>query len=140
MIIISLDILGNPVPQGRPRFARVGKFSRAYDPKESGEWKDNIRAQAIAYINRQYPKWELLKGPLVLQCVFRLTRPASVSEKKRPHPIVKPDLDNLLKSVKDAMKGILWIDDSQVVEIKAAKVYASRPGVRIDLLEKAGAK
>ena len=131
--MIIFEILGNPVPQGRPRFVRMGKFTKAYDPKESQVWKDNIRAQAIAFINQNHPDWKPLDGALVLNCQFHLSRPASISEKKRPFPIVKPDLDNLLKAVKDALKGILWHDDSQVVKIEAEKEYNGRPGVIISL-------
>jgi Holliday junction resolvase RusA-like endonuclease len=116
--MITIEVFGNPVPQGRPRFARVGKFVKTYDPKESAAWKDSIKLQAI-------------DGALRLKCEFHLSRPPSVSVKKRPHPIVKPDLDNLLKAVKDALKGIVWVDDSQVVELEATKRYSDRPGVLI---------
>ncbi|HHK41746.1 MAG TPA: RusA family crossover junction endodeoxyribonuclease, partial [Planctomycetaceae bacterium] len=46
----------------------------------------------------------------------------------------RPDLDNLVKSTKDALNGLAWRDDSQVVELSAGKCYASGnelPGVEI---------
>jgi Holliday junction resolvase RusA-like endonuclease len=129
--LIELAILGNPVPQGRPRFARVGKFVRTYDPKESVAWKDSIKLQAIALIRNNYADWQLLSGPVNLNCEFYISRPASVSVKKRPEPTVKPDLDNLLKAVKDALKGIIWVDDSQVTRLSAMKIYSGTPGVKI---------
>jgi Holliday junction resolvase RusA-like endonuclease len=129
--LIELAIVGNPVPQGRPRFARVGKFVRTYDPKESAAWKDSIKLQAISLLRDNYADWQLISGPVNLNCEFYINRPASVSVKKRPEPTVKPDLDNLLKAVKDALKGIVWVDDSQVTRLSAMKIYSGTPGVRI---------
>ena len=60
--------------------------------------------------------------------------PASISEKKWKAGIIhtkKPDLDNLIKFVKDCANGILWHDDSQVVTIEAAKLYSEEPETRI---------
>ena len=132
---LSIDVLGLPVPQGRPRFARVGKFVRTYDPKESSDWKSAVKLQALDCLRRDYPDWKLLIGAVRLKCVFRLMRPPSVSERKRPYPIVKPDLDNLVKAVKDALKGIVWVDDCQVVEMETEKRYDDPPGVHVDVRE-----
>jgi Holliday junction resolvase RusA-like endonuclease len=128
---IEITVYGNPVPQGRPRFARVGKFVRTYDPKESVAWKDSVKLQAISILRDNYPEWQLIKGAISLNCQFALMRPPSVSVKKRPLPTVKPDLDNLLKAVKDALKGIVWVDDSQVTTVTANKIYSEQPGVVI---------
>ena len=128
---IIIEVRGDPVPQGRPRAARIGKFVRVYDPPESKEWKDDIKAQAIAILNRDYPDWKLVTGPIRLYAEFRLSRPKSISEKKRPEPIVKPDGDNLLKAVKDALTGILWHDDCQITKGGFEKVYADPPGVKV---------
>jgi Holliday junction resolvase RusA-like endonuclease len=69
--------------------------------------------------------------PIILSLSFTFIRPKSISEKKRPFHIVKPDLDNCIKGVKDALKGIAWNDDSQVISIHAMKSYADEPGVKI---------
>ena len=49
--------------------------------------------------------------------------------KDRPFMTVKPDIDNLEKLVKDAMKGIIYRDDSLVVGVHKLKQYAEPPGV-----------
>lgn len=50
---------------------------------------------------------------------------------KREFPTVVPDCDKLARSVLDAMTGILYNDDAQVVELHAFKVYSETPGAFI---------
>lgn len=71
-----------------------------------------------------------------------LTRPPSIKQSKRSHPIVPPDVDKLCRAVNDGLNqgidgkannGRLWGDDSQVVELVARKFYADdrKPGADI---------
>ena len=46
---------------------------------------------------------------------------------------VKPDLDKLVRTVLDALTGVLWNDDSQVTQLTAFKKYGDRPGVRVEV-------
>lgn len=124
---INFFVPGNPVPQGRPKFARIGNAVRCYDQKKSSEWKQFIALRAAACGVKPFDK----SKALLLNVCFILSRPASVSEKKRPHPTCKPDLDNLIKATKDGLKGIAWHDDSQVVTIVAKKQYGNQPGISI---------
>jgi Holliday junction resolvase RusA-like endonuclease len=48
-------------------------------------------------------------------------------------PTTKPDLDNLVKFIKDALNGIFWYDDSYVVEIQARKKYSESPRIEIEI-------
>ena len=109
-----------PVPQGRPRFARRGNFVTTYDPAESRAYK----AAVIAHVEKMglvpYEK----DIPVMLRLRFLLSKPKSV---KRQYPTVKPDLDNLTKGVKDALKGFTWEDDAQVCASGQSKKYAA-PG------------
>lgn len=60
-----------------------------------------------------------------MQVVFYLERPSSISKRKRPSPIVPPDLDKLCRGVADALSDAgVWGDDSQVVKLIAFKHYA----------------
>ena len=131
---IALFIPGNPVPQGRPKFARQGNFVRCYDPKKSSEWKQFISLRAASENVQPFSQGTALE----ISAVFYLTRPVSVSVKKRPYPTSKPDLDNLIKALKDGLKGITWHDDSQVVKISAVKQYSDKPGIYIEVVEFTG--
>jgi Holliday junction resolvase RusA-like endonuclease len=54
-------------------------------------------------------------------------------------PVGKPDLDNLLKAVLDAINAIVFADDSQVVSLLASKTYGARPQVSVSVSQIGGA-
>jgi len=60
---------------------------------------------------------------------FGFERPKSIKPKKRPYMIVKPDLDNLVKMVADACNGLLWLDDSQIIDLRCYKFYSATPQI-----------
>ncbi len=122
-------IRGIPRAQGRPKFYRRGNFVGAYDPKESRQYKDNVAAQIVA----QSPRY-IADAAIDLSVWFDLPRPKTLPKRVTEHT-KKPDLDNLVKGVKDALKGLVWRDDSQVVRITAVKQYGHEPGVQIIVKE-----
>ncbi|WP_261806191.1 RusA family crossover junction endodeoxyribonuclease [Lapidilactobacillus luobeiensis] len=50
-------------------------------------------------------------------------------------PTVKPDIDNYFKAVTDAVKGILWVDDNQIVESFISKYYSDDPRVELEITQ-----
>ena len=46
-------------------------------------------------------------------------------------PLVKPDFDNVVKAVCDALNGIAYDDDKQIVEARVMKFYSDNPRVEI---------
>jgi Holliday junction resolvase RusA-like endonuclease len=82
-------------------------------------------------------------GPVRVEIDFYLPRPASVKVTKRPLPIVPPDVDKLARAALDGLNqgfdtgkvgdGVIFADDSQVVELVACKYYADdrEPGAEI---------
>lgn len=83
----------------------------------------------------------MLEGPLRMRMDFVFPRPkghfgsgknAGVLKRNAPpFPAVKPDATKLLRSTEDALKGILWKDDSQIVTQAATKRYGEQAGCRI---------
>lgn len=71
-----------------------------------------------------------IDGPISITLRFRYTRPKSVS---RRLPTVPPDLDKQIRSILDALTGVAYVDDSQVVSINATKEYGSPAGVSVEL-------
>lgn len=113
-----------PVPALRPRVTSRGTFT----PDKYLSFKHEFRMLA-----RKFAPKELMTGPIYMEIDFILIPAKSVKQKKRPHPEKKPDLDNLIKAVKDSMQDF-WKDDAQVCEIHARKVYSwvdRRPGIRV---------
>lgn len=138
---MNITIMGEPVAQGRPRFARQGNFVRAYDPEHSRTWKQTARLMAIDQMSGK----PLLSQALVVRIDVYRGVPRSWSRKRRElalggevRPTTKPDADNYIKAVQDACNGVVWQDDSQIVCVTAAKWYSDRPRVEIDISEAMG--
>jgi Holliday junction resolvase RusA-like endonuclease len=74
-----------------------------------------------------------LEGGVGIEITFRVRRPKTV---KRDFPTVAPDLDKYIRGVLDALTGIGYGDDSQVIDIKAEKVYSDTAGADIKIFEK----
>ncbi len=137
--MIALRIPTIPIAQPRQRTTihttRDGKiFTGNYTPANHPvrQFKADVRTAVSRVLSAP------LEGPVALRVVFVLPRPKRLIWKRREMPRVphtsRPDLDNLVKSTKDALNGLAWRDDSQVVELSAGKCYASGnelPGVEI---------
>jgi crossover junction endodeoxyribonuclease RusA len=117
---ISFDVIGRPSPQGskksigQNRFVESSKFLPA--------WRNAVRVAAEEAVALN--AWARTSAPVELEVMFYLARPSTVSVAKRAAPIVPPDLDKLLRGVGDALSGVIYDDDSQVVRILAWKTYA----------------
>ena len=122
---VKFTIPGEPVAQGRPRFSTHGGFARAYDPKKSRDGKSVVRLCARDAVEES-KLIEPLSGPLVMKVQFGIPLPKSAYRKRTPVArswrTKKPDLDNLLKLVKDACSGIIYLDDNQISRIVAEKI------------------
>lgn len=131
----SLFIPCNPVAKGRPKMGKWG----VYTPKKTMKAEADLRL-ALAKIA---PK-ERIIGPISLHLTFVMPIPASWSKKQRTSAIGRPhcgrpDLDNLVKTVLDALnpirkKGLPPVggmigDDSQICWMTASKRYGHEPGI-----------
>jgi len=122
-------VYGNPVAQPRPRAFKIktGKIG-VYDPKNAKEWKELVKLQAI-----KYRPPELLDQAISVWVNFSLLRPKS-APKKRKWPTKRPDLENLAKSIMDALKNVIYRDDSQIIDLYLTKRYCidnQQPSVMI---------
>jgi len=126
---LSFIVYGSPVPQGRPRFFRRGNHVGTYDPDKSRTWKQDVKASVLDQLKKQVA---ILDGPLSVILDFYLPRPKSLPKKVQYH-IKKPDADNLAKAIKDALRGIIYRDDSQIVILTVLKKYGDPPRVVIGI-------
>ena len=125
---VSFEVSGDPVAQGRPRFSNRGGFVRAYDPKKSRDAKQHIRYFATQSMRETAS--EPLNGPIIMKVQFGIMMPKSLERKRTPRQrewrTKKPDLDNLVKTVKDACSGVVFLDDNQVVKVVAEKIQCAQ--------------
>ena len=128
---IVFRVYGMTVAQGRPRAARLpGGQIRVFDPTKSREWKQHVRAQAALYMADGRVMFG--EGPLEMALSFELLRPKS-APKRITMPAKRPDLSNFLKGVEDALRGVCFRDDAQLVQITMDKHFGERPGVAVSI-------
>lgn len=140
--MISFRVEGEPVGKGRPRvIASRGKFAHAYTPKKTKDYEDSVRFAFMAVTEETMPLY-LRGASLEARMTIAVSVPKSYSKKKRAlcleghiAPSKKPDIDNVIKCILDALNGYAFEDDSQVVKLKAEKIYAETPYVDVWLEE-----
>jgi len=137
--MISLTVPGEPCGKGRPKFCKVGKFARAYTPTGTRVAESNI----VAVFQTHYPDFTPLDGPMAMTVIAYMSIPASASAKARVEmlaqrvwPTKKPDADNILKLVADALNGLAYVDDKNIVTAHFHKVYSDRPRLEINVVER----
>lgn len=130
--MIRLTVYGKAVPQGRPRFAKMGNFVKAYDPKESREYKRLVRDAVVYELRTKHPDFKPYENSVYVGMIFYRSMPKSFSKKKFEEavagtlrPTTKPDLDNTAKSILDALNGILWKDDAVITDLHLKKRYTT---------------
>lgn len=120
----TFTVPGEPVAQPRVKAVHRGGYTRVYTPAKAKPYKDAIRMVALGHW-RNPP----CSGAVVVRIDFLFSRPKSITWKRRAMPrrphIKKPDLDNLAKAVLDALNGLVFFDDSQVVRLVLNKGYAA---------------
>ncbi len=136
--MITFKVDANPVGKQRARYAKRGNHVMAYTPDKTRNYETLIKAAAIEAMGASEP----LETPINLYLYIRAPIPKSLSKKRLEaclngleKPIKKPDASNVLKSVEDAMNGVVYKDDSQIVNIHVTKVYCSVSGIDVCVKE-----
>ena len=136
-----IDITPKPQRRHRSRVVRgaARSFVQTYkDPKQRQEEKK------LDYCLMEFKPRRPMEGPLLLGVRVFLPIPRSWPKYKQEaarrgeiRPTAKPDLDNLIKHLKDVMNGQFWQDDKQVVEYLpgTGKWYSDQPRWEIELVE-----
>jgi len=136
--MIEFTVYGKPAPAGSKKGFYNAKAARVIitdDSKQSRPWKAQISDAAAAAMGNR----ALLGGPLELRLAFYIPRPKGHFGAKgvRPSapdsPTVKPDLLKLARAVEDALSGIVYRDDSQIVRELLAKCYGEPARVLVQV-------
>jgi Holliday junction resolvase RusA-like endonuclease len=122
----------HPRGQGRPRFA--GKV--AYKSSEDRAYENAI----LGAYRAAYPSAETIEGPFNIRVVAGYPIPKGASKAAKAAmlegitpPTVRPDIDNVIKAVMDALNGVAFSDDKNAIWIYGQKIYAERPGLFVEI-------
>lgn len=129
-MLLSFEIKGQAKAK---QSVKIGRNGIKYTPKDMVEYANLVK---LCFINT-YPDWEpanFADKPLRMQIVIMMPIPKGFSKAKHERairgvirPIVKPDCDNLAKNINDALNGIAYPDDKQIVDLIVNKYYAESP-------------
>jgi len=115
---------GEPVAKGRPRFARRGSFVTTFTPEKTVRFEDTVRLTAQAAGVELIPE-----GPVqvVIEAIWPM-RGTPLKKGRRPScwKVTRPDAENVSKAILDALNGLAWADDSQVVMLGVKKLHAAQ--------------
>lgn len=125
--MVGFVVLGEPVAKGRPRVTKFG----TYTPQKTVNYENLIKLSF---------KGEKLTGQLKMAVKAYFAIPKSTSKKKRKQmveeeirPTKKPDCDNVLKIICDALNTIAYDDDKQIVEANISKFYSEQPRIEVKI-------
>lgn len=132
---ITFTIPGEPVAKGRARsFVRNGHVAH-YTPEKTARYENLVRLAAQQAMCGTPPA----EGAVGLIVRAFMGIPKSWSQKKQRaaalgevFPTKRPDLDNIVKAIKDGANGVTWRDDSQVIDVRASKRYGA-PRVEVEV-------
>jgi Holliday junction resolvase RusA-like endonuclease len=112
-----------PVPTGRARAAVVAGRARIYQPSKTQAAQAALRAHVAAELGDD---WQPLDVPLLLAVTAYLPMPSSMPKSRRETalPSKRPDVDNLARTLLDALSGLVWSDDARIVNLNIRKRYA----------------
>jgi Holliday junction resolvase RusA-like endonuclease len=124
---VTVIINGEPVAKGRPRMTRRGFV---YTPATTRKFEAHGRLAAQLAMDGRPP----IEVPVRIELLVELPVPASWSRRKTAdaitghiRPTSRPDVDNYLKAILDAINTIVVADDAQVVEVYAKKKFSVAP-------------
>lgn len=135
---IEFIIEGKVKPKQSFRYTR---FGYKYTPRDVKQYARDIQYSFYA----KYPKWLpsiFFEKPLRTEIEVYIKMPQSFSKIKKQRaiageirPLIKPDVDNCTKNIFDALNGIVYPDDKQIVELSVAKYYSDTDYVKVRIME-----
>lgn len=131
---LVFEVPGEPRGKGRPRFSKTG---HAYTDSETRAYEEKI----VAYYRKAFQGFRWPDGAFIsveVTAHYRIPKNANKAavaamQAGKLLPGRKPDIDNILKVVLDALNGVAYRDDSKVVSVSANKIYSHTPKLVIEM-------
>jgi Holliday junction resolvase RusA-like endonuclease len=136
---VKFTVLGEPSGKGRPRFSRQGPYVRTYTPEKTVNYENLVKLE----YERQCGAIKFQADtPVDMRITAYYSVPKSASKKKRQamldhkiRPIKKPDSSNVVKAIEDALNGVAYHDDTQIVDSQVRRFYGETPRVVVIIQE-----
>ena len=131
----KFTILGEPKGKGRPRFCR--NTGHAITPKDTVNYETLVHMEYLDQCNElRFPDDVMLD--MRIKAYYSI--PKSASKKKKAamlageiRPTKKPDMDNVVKIIADALNQVAYRDDTQIVDCQCRKFYSENPRVEVTI-------
>lgn len=134
--MICFTVIGKPQGKARPRFDSRRKIT--YTPEKTKSYEALVRTSYRAQCRNELP----LKGAVKAEIIAYFPIPKSAKKAEREEmqagtrkPTTKPDMDNIIKAILDALNGYAYKDDAAVVKVVAEKKYSTTPRVTVKLTD-----
>jgi Holliday junction resolvase RusA-like endonuclease len=130
-LAFSFFVPGDVVPWAR---AGGGKTGHRFTPTKQRNYAGVLKSMCVDAMHGGAP----LAGPIRLALTAVYPWPKSMSAGKRQAPgaqwrVSKPDVDNCMKIVGDALNKVAWLDDAQIAVASLCKVYGEQPGLEVSV-------
>ena len=143
---ISADDVNDPWPeinftvpglvQGKQRPRRAGNIKGTYTPAKTVNYETYIKELFAV----KYPDFVPIDGAVQMALLAYYPIPKSKSKYVKQEmasgaraPTVRPDIDNIIKIVMDALQGLAFMNDTQVVSVRGIKRYGDQPRLEISV-------
>ena len=131
---VIFEVPGQPKGKERPRWTMVSNTSIVYTPRNTRDYEETIRTYYKINNFKSFKKEEALEVSAI--AYYQTPKNTKKSHKLlmlkgKMLPTKKPDIDNIMKVVLDALNGVAYYDDSQVCKVNFMKMYSEEPKLKI---------
>ena len=132
----EFEVPGTIKGKGRPR---VNSYTgMIYTPTTTKDYESLIEQ----YFILKYPKFKTIEGRLSVKITATFNIPKSTKKQDKEKmmqneisPIKKPDIDNIVKIILDAMNKFAFKDDTQITKLNVEKIYGEEEKIQIEIEE-----
>lgn len=135
-MIYEFEVPGKIIGKGRPRLNSY--TGNVYTPARTKDYETLIEQ----YFLLKYPKFKMLEGRIKISMIAYFSIPKATKKsmlenmlENKISPTKKPDIDNIIKIVLDAMNRFAFKDDIQITKLEVEKIYALEERIQIKIEE-----
>lgn len=135
-MIYEFEVIGDIKGKARPR---VNTYTGiAYTPTPTKDYENLIKQ----YFKIKYPRYEPFEGRVKIKIIAYIEIPKNMTKKDKElvqagalSPTKKPDIDNIVKIVLDALNKMAFKDDNQITKLEVEKIYAEEEKIVVRVEE-----